>query len=135
MPQVWSDNLLKEASQTKNSPNYCQRYNSGKTSAGDARQPNGLLLSETSYPVYLEMETNVNGERGFYLQSWNGDGRYAVDRKTTQSAIIDGMCLSIFGAIQPDVLMKYVSQATSGGELADGMLQRFQLAVFPDPTP
>jgi len=93
--------------------------------------PNGLLLFRDELSsLFKKWETNVNGERGFYLQSWNGDGRYAVDRKTTQSAIIDGMCLSIFGAIQPDVLMKYVSQATSGGELADGMLQRFQLRCF-----
>jgi hypothetical protein len=96
--------------------------------------PNGLLVFRDELSsLFKKWEINQNGERGFYLQAWSGDGRHKVERKTVQSAIINGMCLSIFGAIQPDVLMKYVQQAVSGGEHADGMIQRYQLAVFPDP--
>ena len=134
--KVWSDNLLKEAAKPKFHRIVVNDITVEKLQLVMQDNPNGLLLFRDELSsLFKKWETNVNGERGFYLESWGGDGRYAVDRKTTQSAIIDGMCLSIFGAIQPDVLMKYVSQATSGGELADGMLQRFQLAVFPDPTP
>ena len=40
--------------------------------------------------------------------------------------------MSIFGGIQPDKLVRYLEQATQ--TLAnDGMLQRFQMLVYPDP--
>lgn len=44
-------------------------------------------------------------------------------------------CLSIFGGIQPGPLSKYVAQLHSSGNWDDGFLQRFQVAVWPDPVP
>jgi hypothetical protein len=43
------------------------------------------------------------------------------------------LCISILGGIQPGPLSSYVYEATRGGTGADGLLQRFQLLVWPDP--
>lgn len=71
------------------------------------------------------------GERAFYLEAWNGNASFDTDRIGRGSIFIPNLCVSIFGGIQPDKLTGYLEQATN--TLAnDGMLQRFQLLVFPD---
>ena len=45
--------------------------------------------------------------------------------------IIPNLCLSLFGGIQPDKLTAYLEMAT-GALDNDGMLQRFQVMVYPD---
>ena len=42
-------------------------------------------------------------------------------------------CLNAFGGIQPGPLSSYVYQAVQDEQGADGLLQRFQLTVWPDP--
>ncbi len=71
------------------------------------------------------------GERAFYLEAWNGNASFAIDRITRGSILILNLCLSVFGGIQPDVLTRYLEQA-SNALANDGMLQRFQLRVYPD---
>ena len=47
------------------------------------------------------------------------------------STFIENHCLSVLGGIQPDKLIAYFEQQISGlGN--DGLLQRFQLLVYPD---
>lgn len=71
------------------------------------------------------------GERAFYLEAWNGNTSFDTDRIGRGSIFIPNLCVSIFGGIQPDKLTGYLEQAANA--LAnDGMLQRFQLLVFPD---
>lgn len=71
------------------------------------------------------------GERAFYLEAWNGNAAFDTDRIGRGSIFIPNLCVSIFGGIQPDKLTGYLEQAAHA--LAnDGMLQRFQLLVFPD---
>lgn len=71
------------------------------------------------------------GERAFYLEAWNGNASFDTDRIGRGSIFIPNLCVSIFGGIQPDKLTGYLEQAAHA--LAnDGMLQRFQLLVFPD---
>ena len=69
----------------------------------------------------------------FYLESWNGTGSFDVDRIGRGSLHIPALCLSILGGIQPGPLSTYVYQATRGEKGVDGLLQRFQLLVWPDP--
>lgn len=70
-------------------------------------------------------------ERAFYLEAWNGNASFDTDRIGRGSIFIPNLCVSIFGGIQPDKLTGYLEQAAHA--LAnDGMLQRFQLLVFPD---
>src|SRR5262249_35472268 len=45
---------------------------------------------------------------------------------------IDAACVSILGGIQPGPLADYLRAAQEGGKGADGLMQRFQLAVYPD---
>ena len=45
---------------------------------------------------------------------------------------IGAICISIFGAITPGQLSGYVYQANRGGNGDDGLLQRFQVVVWPD---
>lgn len=71
------------------------------------------------------------GERAFYLEAWNGNASFATDRIARGSILIPNLCLSVFGGIQPDVLTRYLEQA-SNALANDGMLQRFQLLVYPD---
>ncbi|MGH9960749.1 MAG: DUF3987 domain-containing protein, partial [Pyrinomonadaceae bacterium] len=74
------------------------------------------------------------GDRAFFLEAWNGNSSYDTDRIGRGSIFIENLCLSIFGGIQPDKLTGYLEQAAHA--LAnDGMLQRFQLLVYPDPCP
>jgi hypothetical protein len=73
------------------------------------------------------------GERAFFLEGWNGTKSFDTDRIGRGHVDIPNLCLSIFGGIQPDKLVVYLEQASSA--LAnDGMLQRFQMLVFPDET-
>ncbi len=72
------------------------------------------------------------GERAFFLEAWNGNQSFDTDRIGRGHISIANLCASIFGGIQPDKLTVYLEQATHA--LAnDGMLQRFQLLVYPDP--
>jgi hypothetical protein len=71
------------------------------------------------------------GERAFFLEAWNGNQSFDTDRIGRGHISIPNVCLSIFGGIQPDKLIVYLEQASN--VLAnDGMLQRFQLLVYPD---
>lgn len=71
------------------------------------------------------------GERAFYLEAWNGNAAFDTDRIGRGSIFIPNLCVSIFGGIQPDKLTGYLEHAAHA--LAnDGMLQRFQVLVYPD---
>jgi len=71
------------------------------------------------------------GDRAFYLEAWNGNASFDTDRIGRGSIFIPNLCVSIFGGIQPDKLTGYLEQAAKA--LAnDGMLQRFQVLVYPD---
>lgn len=73
------------------------------------------------------------GEREWYLEAWNGDQAKDTDRISRGSINVPRVCVSIFGGIQPDKLAGYLEQATS--QIAnDGMVQRFQVLVYPDPV-
>jgi hypothetical protein len=75
------------------------------------------------------------GDRSFYLESWNGTGSFDVDRISRGSLHVPALCLSVLGSIQPGPLSTYVYQAAQGEKGDDGLLQRFQLLVWPDPHP
>jgi putative DNA primase/helicase len=71
------------------------------------------------------------GDRAFFLEGWNGTQSFDTDRIGRGHISIPNVCMSIFGGIQPDKLVGYLEQATHS--LAnDGMLQRFQVLVYPD---
>ena len=71
-------------------------------------------------------------DRAFWLECWNGTGQFTVDRIGRGTVRIDACAVSILGGMQPGKLGEYVRGAIRGGFTDDGLMQRFQLAVYPD---
>ncbi len=74
-------------------------------------------------------------ERAFYLECWNGQGSFTIDRIGRGSVHVPHACISLFGGIQPARLRSYLADALKGGPSNDGLMQRFQLIVWPDTPP
>jgi len=72
------------------------------------------------------------GDRAFWLECWNGTGTFTVDRIGRGTIPIEACAMSILGGMQPGKLAEYVRGAVRGGFADDGLIQRFQLAVYPD---
>jgi putative DNA primase/helicase len=97
--------------------------------------PRGILVHRDELSGWLRSldKHGREGDRSFYLEAWNGTGSFDVDRIGRGSQHVKALCLSILGGIQPGPLSTYVYQATRGEKGDDGLLQRFQLLVWPDP--
>jgi hypothetical protein len=72
------------------------------------------------------------GERAFCLQAWNGDTGHIIDRIGRGTIHVDACCMSMLGGIQPGRLRSYLADALADGPSNDGLIQRFQLMVWPD---
>lgn len=89
-----------------------------------------LLLWDELVTFFTNLEKQGHEtDRGFFLEAWTGTSSYTVDRVSRDSVIIDRLCLSIFGTIQPDVLIKQARQSIDKHG-SDGFLSRFQLFTF-----
>ena len=102
----------------------------------ESKHKNGMLVKRdelTGWLASLESESSQQS-RSFYLEGFNGLGSFQVDRIGRGSVYIDTHCLSVIGGIQPDKLEYYLSK-TMKGLGNDGLIQRFQLMVYPDPLP
>jgi Protein of unknown function (DUF3987) len=99
-----------------------------------AENPNGILAyrDELSGLLYSLEKNNHEGDRQFYLESWNAKGSYDVDRIGRGELHIPAICLSLLGGIQPGPLARYVADAASEDAGNDGLIQRFQLLVWPN---
>jgi putative DNA primase/helicase len=75
------------------------------------------------------------GERAFCLQAWNGDTGHTIDRIGRGTIHVPHCCMSMLGGIQPGRLRSYLVDALEDGPSNDGLIQRFQLLVWPDTTP
>jgi putative DNA primase/helicase len=75
------------------------------------------------------------GERAFCLQAWNGDTGHTIDRIGRGTIHVDACCMSMLGGIQPGRLRSYLVDALEDGPSNDGLIQRFQLLVWPDTEP
>lgn len=96
--------------------------------------PRGILIFRDELVGFLramDIEGRENS-RAFYLEAWNGTGGYTYDRIGRGTVEIEAACVSIIGAIQPGPLRDYMMSAVAGGAGDDGLIQRFQLAVWPD---
>jgi hypothetical protein len=98
------------------------------------QNPQGLLVFRdelTGLLRTLDREEHQH-DRAFYLEAWNGTGRYVYDRIGRGTIEIEAACVSILGGIQPGPLGHYLRVALEGGVSDDGFIQRFQLLVWPD---
>lgn len=98
------------------------------------QNPRGLLVNRDELIGWFHSldKAGREGDRAFYLEAWNGTRGYTYDRIGRGTLDIDALCVSIFGAITPGPLSDYVYQASRGGNGDDGLLQRFQVMVWPD---
>ena len=98
--------------------------------------PQGLLIFRDELIGLLASwdKEGREGDKAFYLEAWNGTGSFNIDRIGRGSLRIPNLCLSVFGGIQPELMERYLAGITQGfGN--DGGIQRFQVLVYPDPTP
>jgi putative DNA primase/helicase len=98
--------------------------------------PDGFLVYRDELVSWFH---SINKEsqkeaRGLYLSGWNGTQSYATDRIGRGHLRAESVNISLIGTIQPNVLRQIVFDAISGGTGDDGLVQRFQLAVYPDPV-
>ena len=95
--------------------------------------PRGLLMVRDELVGLMASweREGREGDRAFFLEAYNGDQSFDTDRIGRGHIHIPNLCLSLFGGIQPDKLTAYLEMAT-GALDNDGMLQRFQVLVYPD---
>lgn len=98
------------------------------------QNPRGLLLLRDELSGWLRNldKHGREGDREFYLETWNGTGRYTYDRIGRGTLHVEAITLSILGTIQPAKLRSYVTSAIQSDSGDDGLIQRFQVSVWPD---
>jgi putative DNA primase/helicase len=99
-----------------------------------AENPAGLFVLRdelTGWLASLEKQGRES-ERAFYLECWAGDSGFTIDRIGRGSIHVEHCCVSLFGGIQPPRLRAYLADALRDGPSNDGLIQRFQLLVWPD---
>ncbi|KTD36536.1 hypothetical protein Lnau_1520 [Legionella nautarum] len=95
--------------------------------------PNGLILVRDELSGWLAKlnKEEYQTDRAFYLECFDGNGYYSYDRIGRGTIVIQNCTLSIIGGIQPSKIATLVRDAMRG-TADDGLIQRFQLAVWPD---
>ena len=118
----------------------CHRYEVNDTTIpklGEllAQNPNGLLfVRDEIYGFWRDLDREDKaGDRAAYLEMWDGKGELTYDRIERGTIRVPSNTLSMLGTIQPDLVVAYVRDAVRGGRGNDGFIQRYQLAVWPDP--
>jgi putative DNA primase/helicase len=98
---------------------------------------NGLLIFRDELAGWLSVMDREGHEndRAFYCEAWNGTGSYTYDRIERGTVVIEAACVAILGGIQPGPLAAYLREVFGDGHQDDGLIQRFQLLVWPDVSP
>jgi hypothetical protein len=99
-----------------------------------AQNPAGVLVINDELPGWWSTldKPGREGERAFCLQAWNGDTGHTIDRIQRGTIHVEACCMSMLGGIQPGRLRSYLVDALEDGPSNDGLIQRFQLLVWPD---
>jgi len=99
-----------------------------------ADNPRGILVFRDELTGWLKSldREGREGSRSFFLEGWNGAGRYTHDTISRGTLELEALTLSILGGIQPGPLSSYLAEAIGSGKGDDGLLQRLQLLVWPD---
>jgi putative DNA primase/helicase len=117
---------------------HCKRYYTNDVTIEKmhellSKNDRGLLLFRDELMGLLSTwdKAGHEADRSFYLEAWNGYGSKTTDRIGRGTINTKNLCISILGSTQPSKLLSYFQHALSGTE-NDGLLQRFQLLVYPD---
>lgn len=96
--------------------------------------PTGILVERdelVSLLKHLDREEQAVA-RGFYLSGWSGLQPYTLDRIGRGQRHIAAISIGVLGNTQPSRISEYVRRANADGAGGDGLLQRFNLMVWPD---
>ena len=98
-----------------------------------SQNPKGVLVYRDELMGFLESweKKGHESDRSFYLESWNGTNSYLVERIGRGKVRIKNVCVSVVGTTQPDKIAAWLQRALARLD-NDGLLQRFQLLVYPD---
>jgi Protein of unknown function (DUF3987)/CHC2 zinc finger len=99
-----------------------------------SENPAGILVLRdelTGWLAQLE-RPGRESERAFCLEAWNGTNGFTMDRVGRGRVHCEHVCMSLLGGIQPGRLRSYLGDALAGGPGDDGLIQRFQVLVWPD---
>jgi hypothetical protein len=101
-----------------------------------SQNPKGVLVYRDELMGFLESweKKGHESDRSFYLEAWNGNNPFKMDRIGRGSVHAENICVSILGTTQPDKISTYLHKAIKKLD-NDGLLQRFQLLVYPDKKP
>lgn len=99
-----------------------------------SNNPAGILVTRDELTGWLAQldKPGREGERAFCLEAWNGDSPFTIDRIGRGSVHVENCCMSLLGGIQPAKLRPYLVDTLSDGPGNDGLIQRFQVLVWPD---
>jgi putative DNA primase/helicase len=102
-----------------------------------SENPAGILVIRDEFTGWWNQldRAGREGERPFCLEAWNGNSSFTVDRIGRGSIHVPHCCMSMLGGIQPGRLRSYLVDALADGPSDDGLIQRFQLLVWPDESP
>lgn len=95
--------------------------------------PNGVLQYQDELSGLLASFTKKGREesRTFYLKAYDGSHYHPIDRVKRGTTILARLCVSILGAIQPDIFKKVFSNILNDGLSGDGFVPRFQMMIYP----
>jgi hypothetical protein len=95
--------------------------------------PRGLLLFRDELVGLLAgwEKPGHESDRAYFLEGWNGNQGHTDDRIGRGTIYAENVCISLYGGIQPSKLQIYLYQCMRGLQ-NDGLMQRLQLAVYPD---
>lgn len=96
--------------------------------------PEGVTLLRDELTAWLSSFERAGREadRGFWLEAANGTGSLTVDRLARGTVFIPRVCAGVLGSIQPGPLADLLDAQRGAG---DGLLQRFQVFIYPDIFP
>ncbi|APZ44704.1 hypothetical protein BW247_12720 [Acidihalobacter ferrooxydans] len=101
-----------------------------------AENPRGLLMFRDELAGWFSSldREYATTDRAFYLEAFNGSGSFVYDRIGRGTVHIEAATVSLLGGTQPGRLSAYLRGAIKGGAGDDGLAQRLQLLVWPDPV-
>lgn len=101
-----------------------------------AANPRGLLVLRDELLGWLRGmdRQGRESERALFLEGWTGKNPFRTDTIGRGSDFVAAACLSVFGGIQPGPFREFL-QSPEEAAKADGLLQRFSVLVWPEPTP
>jgi hypothetical protein len=101
-----------------------------------SHNPKGVLVYRDELFGFLESweKKGHESDRSFYLEAWNGNSPYSMERISRGTVLAKNICVSVLGTTQPDRMASYLCKSIKHLD-NDGLFQRFQLLVYPDQKP